>query len=465
MTVKANRITLGQTSLRARKSDATMELLAPETVVPTAKPQEPLVPARETPSARRRFVQIQPLNTHRHVVSIRPFQRNEFGKGAASPSEAHIQAANALIRRLRKALVSMAENVKNASHGSDGQTSPEQIQQMLVAKEQAGHAVKYIEKIWSFFFSLFAQRQSKYADWLLASDRIALDCYQAVYTGLGRPRSIPTPPPLALMETEATPSTFRRGVRLSRLGELENPFPIVQLPYHRLVNPWTLGAIHHEVSHNIQSDLDLWHEVPRRIEARLTQSGIDPITARTWARWHKEIWADLSGLLLGGPACVASLMDVVGGSPRATLAFSRSGVHPTPYLRVFISLELLKRVGFPRESEELHRLWSGIYPAARGSSIPRPMLDSFRHANRLVVDTICFQPYEQLGGKSLADVIGFKPGHQQMIQEAAGRLAAGTDPGILPARYLVGATRWAVDHRLADPEVITRNFYQALGNR
>jgi hypothetical protein len=412
-----------------------------------------------------RFIQIQPLNTDRHVRSIRPFKRDEFGKGAASPSAAHIQAANQLIRRLRQNLIGLAVNVKTASRLTDGRPSRQYAQNMLAAKEQAGHAVKYIEKIWSFFFGLFSQRQSQYADWLLAADRIALDCYQVVYTGLGRARSIPTPPPLAFMETESTPSTFRRGVRLSRLGQLENPFPIVQLPYHRLVNPWTLGAIHHEVSHNIQSDLDLWKEVPRRILSRLTGSGIDPVTSRTWARWHKEIWADLSGLLLGGPACVASLMDVVGGSPRATLAFSPAGVHPTPYLRVFISLELLRRLGFPQEAEELHQLWSGMYPPPRQSNIPRLMLDSFSHANRLVVDTICFQPYEQLGGKSLAEVIGFKAGHQRMIQEAAGRLAAGTDPGILPARYLVGATRWAVDHRLADPEVITRNFYQALANR
>ena len=36
-----------------------------------------------------------------------------------------------------------------------------------------------------------------------------------------------------------------------------NPFPLVQLPYHRLVNPWTLGAVMHEVSHNLQTDLGL----------------------------------------------------------------------------------------------------------------------------------------------------------------------------------------------------------------
>jgi hypothetical protein len=444
-----------------------METAAPVMNIVSTMPQDDLgFSVNQSPSILERFIQIQPLNTRRHLMALRPFQRQEFGKGSAAPSEAHIQAANALISHLRKGLSRLGNKVEETSQvASSDQSSLQQYQAMLVSKEQAGHAVKYIEKIWSFFFSMFSQRQSQFADWLLASDRIALDCYQAVYTGLGRARSIPTPPPLALIETEATPSTFRRGVRLSRLGQLQNPFPIVQLPYHRLVNPWTLGAIHHEVSHNIQSDLNLWQEVPRRIRARLTQFGIDQLTSRTWARWHKEIWADLSGLLLGGPACVASLMDVVGGSAQATMAFSPAGVHPTPYLRVFISLELLKRMSFPQEAAQFHQLWAAMYPSPQRSNIPRLILDSFSQANQLVVDTICFQPYTQLGGKSLANVIGFKHGHQQMIQEAATRLATGTDPGILPARYLVGATRWAVDHRLASPEQITRNFYQALANR
>jgi hypothetical protein len=44
-------------------------------------------------------------------------------------------------------------------------------------------------------------------------------------------------------------------------------------------------------------------------------------------------------------------------------------------------------------------------------------------------------------------------------------VASGTDPGILPERFLIAAARWAHDHRLASPAVISRNFYQALGRR
>ena len=52
-----------------------------------------------------------------------------------------------------------------------------------------------------------------------------------------------------------------------------------------------------------------------------------------------------------------------------------------------------------------------------------------------------------------------------MTGEAARRIATGTDPGIIPARFLVGATRWAVDRRLAPPAAVARNFYQALVRR
>jgi hypothetical protein len=110
-------------------------------------------------------------------------------------------------------------------------------------------------------------------------------------------------------------------------------------------------------------------------------------------------------------------------------------------------------------------MWESLYPSPQRSRIPRPLLASFEKAAPLVVDTICYQPYEQLGGRNLAQVTGFKPGHQQMIREAAGRISAGDDPGILPARYLVGATRWALEHHLAPPGVIARNFYQALAER
>jgi len=110
--------------------------------------------------------------------------------------------------------------------------------------------------------------------------------------------------------------------------------------------------------------------------------------------------------------------------------------HPIPYLRVFISIELLRRMGFPETAEKYRQIWQRLYPNPRAGNIPAELLKTFSEANHLVVDTICFTKYPQLGDKTIAEVTGFKPQHQRMIEEAGKRLAAGNDPGIIPERFL-----------------------------
>jgi hypothetical protein len=155
-------------------------------------------------------------------------------------------------------------------------------------------------------------------------------------------------------------------------------------------------------------------------------------------------------------------MGVVARSPRSTLAYNPQAVHPTPYLRVLINLELLRRMGFPQEAQDFGRVWRRLYPSTQGGDIPEDFLASFPKASQMVVQIMCFEPYPQLGNKSLIEVVNFRPVHQQMVAEAARRLAEGTDPGIIPARFLVGAARWALSRNLAAPERIAKNFYQAL---
>jgi hypothetical protein len=230
------------------------------------------------------------------------------------------------------------------------------------------------------------------------------------------------------------------------------------------MNPWTLGAVLHEISHNLQSDLGLGRSVPRSVALRLLRAGVNRSVAMIWTRWNREMFADMSALLLGGPQIVGSLMDVIGRGPATVLTFNPRGVHPTPYFRMLINLELLRRMGFAAEAAQYHRAWTRIYPNPARGTIPRAMLASFRRACALAVDAMCFQPYATLGNRSLAQVIQFGRKEQQMIEEAARRLSAGVDPGIIPERFLIGAARFALNQRLARPGVITTNFYKALAS-
>ncbi len=412
------------------------------------------------------WLRAQSINVTRHAAALRPFHRGEFGSGAAAPSEGHVQAVNQLVSRLRQRLLKVSDNVAKSLAAAQAEPDSRALQRAMIRKDRAHKWVRGIEKIWDFYFELFGQRQSlPYANWLLSCDRIALDCYQAAYTGIGVAKTVPAPGPFCFMRTGFAPATMRRGIRLRKIGRQLNPFPLVQLPYHRLVNPWTLGAVMHEVSHNLQSDLGLSREIPRRIAHGLLKAGMPQSVARVWTRWNREMFADMSALLLGGPEVLGSLMDVVGRAPAMVFTFNPRGVHPTPYLRTLISAEMLRRMGFTDEAEQHRRAWLRIYPNPGAGSIPRDMLKSFPQACALAVDIMCFRPYRALGGKALAQVIRFEKKDQQMIDESARRLAANVDPGIVPARFLIGASRVALDRRMARPGAITENFYRELVRR
>lgn len=420
---------------------------------------------QQTLSSFKPWLRVQALNVIRHADALRPFRHDEFGTDPASPSDAHIDAVNELISSLRVQLLDMSKRVAKTAKTAMNKLDTSHMQQLMKHKDEAHNWVRAIEQIWDFYFELFGQRQTQFGNWLLACDRIALDCYQDIYMGLGIAKSIPAPAPFSYMKTGFSPATFRRGIPLTKLGQQINPFPLIQLPYHRLVNPWTLGAILHEVSHNLQTDLNLRTAIPSAIAQRLLKAGMSRMVATTWTCWHSETFADLSGLLLGGPGIVASLMDIAARSPQATQYFHPGAPHPIPYLRVFISIELLHRMGFSQAAEKYRQIWERIYPDARAGNIPAEILETFGKAHQLVVDTICYTPYKQLGNKTLAEVTGFKAQHQRMIEEAGERLALGNDPGIIPERFLIPASRWALDRQLAEPKIITKNFYSALARR
>jgi hypothetical protein len=73
---------------------------------------------------------------------------------------------------------------------------------------------------------------------------------------------------------------------------------------------------------------------------------------------------------------VGSLMDVIGRAPTTVVAYSSRGPHPTPYLRGFLSIELLRRMGFPDEAEGYRRTWQRLYPSPAGGSIPPALIET-----------------------------------------------------------------------------------------
>jgi hypothetical protein len=336
----------------------------------------------------------------------------------------------------------------------------------LERKQKVGDQVLYLEGIWDFYFDMFVQRLSAFGERLRSIDRIAIGCYEKVYVGLGTAKPTPSLLPFSYANSGFSPYTIRRGVPMQKLRHNPNLFPLIVIPQHRLSNVWALSSVLHEVSHNLQADLGLWEVMPAQIYQRLTtEAKIPPEVAQIWAQWHKEMMADMFALVLGGPAAVESLMDVVGRSPASTVLFSAMSVHPTPYLRVLINLILLRRLGFDQLAADLTRIWQRLYPRISSSHIPSSFAKTFHSAAELAVDTMVFQPYPQLGHKSMAQVVDFGPTQLDLIQQAGHRLARGEDSGTIPVRLMISAARFALDNQLAKPQTITDNFYRILGRR
>jgi hypothetical protein len=278
---------------------------------------------------------------------------------------------------------------------------------------------------------------------LAAHDVIAADCYDAA--GAAVPGVLHRPPlkPLTYMQHSASPATWRAGIHLSRLLGDAVPFALIRIPWDRDY-PWQ-GVFLHEVAHNLQADLGIWQENRAALLSRLIRTARDLAIAQTYTLWHKEIFADLGAVLLGGPAAAWGLAIFLAHPVPRAVTFRPGTAHPTGYIRVLILAEMLRRMGFADEAARLGRVWRQLYDVRRFNRMPPRLLGSAPRLVPHVVDEIAFQTRRNLAQHALADVIPFRRSDQEAIRHAAERLAAGRPPPVeLPPRHLVGAASYAL---------------------
>ena len=189
---------------------------------------------------------------------------------------------------------------------ADRQLSPT-YEDRLLSMAMIERDIDRARRAFGMFFELFAQRGTVYAPALAAHDVIGIDCYRAVMQGL--PGIFPGPvlAPVCYMEHGYSPATVRRGIALTRLLGDSLPFPVIRIPWDR-DKPWQAVFLH-EVAHNLQADLRIWDDVRNDVLRRLTEARFAPLAITTFGRWHKEIFADLAAILLGGPASAFDMAE------------------------------------------------------------------------------------------------------------------------------------------------------------
>jgi len=352
-----------------------------------------------------------------------------------APLRAHFKAANhrlaVIDRDIRRRLSHLQRHWRTALPGK-----------VLTAVALVEKEIDRARRAFGMFFDIFSQRGTAFAPALAAHDAIAADCYAAVRQAAPHVFKGRLLKPFTYLESGYSPATMRRGISLSRLLGEANPFPIIRIPWDR-DNPWQAVFLH-EVAHNLQADLGVWQENKNALQRRMLMFSSDPILTTVYGRWHKEIFADMASVLLGGPASVWGAMDFLAHPSPKTMTYRPGGAHPTGYLRVLILAELLRRMGFGEDAGRVQRVWNGLYNPGRGHRIPVRLLASAFRVIPQVVDEIVFQPRRNLGQRALADVIQFSHEDEKQIRRGAKMLMRRKMPADLPPRFMVSASRYAL---------------------
>ncbi len=376
-----------------------------------------------------------------------------------APSAQHFRTANQRLTKIDQAVEKRLKFLKRYQRTA-------KPQQVLLYAALVEREIDRARRAFGLFFEVFSQRGSAFAPVLAAHDLIASDCYQAVRQSGPRILAESLVKPLTYLEHGYSPATMRRGVTLVKLLGETNPFPLIRIPWDR-DNPWQAVFLH-EVSHNLQADLGLWQENKDAVQQRMLRAVGDPDIISIYGRWHKEIFADLSAVLLGGPATVWGMMDFLAHPSSKVMTYRPGGAHPTGYLRVFVLAEMLRRMGFEEESARVTKVWKRLYRPATGHRIPKRLLSTSQQSITHIVDEIAYQPRRSLAQRALADVIQFTPEHERLIRNGSEQLARGTVPKDLPPRFMVSASRHALASGVSLPKLsnlVIRHLSQKVARK
>lgn len=393
----------------------------------------------QTAGALERFLNIKARTLAGRARRLAKLDRRSVGLRAEdmryAPLQVHFDSANRRLEQIDQSVKARLAELARLGPGA-------KLEDRLLAMAMVERELDRARRAFGLFFEVFAQRGTAFAPALAAHDAIARDCYNAVRNG---PRLLNRKliPPLSYLEHGYSPATMRRGVALSRLFGETNPFPLIKIPFDR-DHPWE-AAFLHEVAHNLQADLGLWVELQQSVMRRLVEMGQTPLVISVFGRWHKEIFADLAAMLLGGPAVAWGMAEFLAHPGDKVMTYRPGGPHPTGYLRVFILAEMLRRMGFDEYATRLAQVWTRMYRPARGHRIPQLLLSEAPRIVPAIVDEIAYQPRRALAEQTLAGVIPFRRDDQAAIRRSGMLLAAGRPPEDIPARFLVGAARYAIE--------------------
>ncbi len=353
------------------------------------------------------------------------------------------------------------------------------LEQIQIVEEGIAKA----QYIWNYFRTKLDQRfVPQVAQMLLAADLISYDCYTSVRNkanslGIEHKLGLRDYPlsyllvnssPVARRRT--SPMTWSRAQKIAALDYDMLPLPIIGIPWDQIGNAWELLSLHHEVSHNLDADLNKpSKELGSKIVRRLLEKGSSQARTSNWESWIGEIIADLLGILLAGPPFVSFLASFMTLPKSVVCSFNANDPHPTPYLRILLNSEFVRAISANGTMSQyidvlLHK-WKKVY------SEPSQELVAYTKDFDIVIDTLLSANLEALVNKegkthTLHDLFIFNEEDFQHQLTARDHFLSGKEIAWnLPLRHIVGAAYMASEERIEHKTSFDQDFAVKLAEQ
>ena len=254
-------------------------------------------------------------------------------------------------------------------------------------------------------------------------------------------------------------------------------------------NLWRWPAIAHEVAHdfyfsleNIERDLRDRLGLPDRVEVPMSETELDGgWLRRVYGAWLPEVFADLFGTLMLGPAYVETMVRSFRnpGSPQRTAAiFQDGGVideHPPEQLRVYMATRVLHHLGQHESADELWERWQNDHPDVRFYYLPLGgnwvglSEESIHAVADSMLDVLLQRPWPELDGFQLLKIPGlaYLQAEHATVERLMNPLADGevvdADPRwIIAAAVLAAKAQPALHDEILDA---ARRSIQGIGKQ
>ena len=321
--------------------------------------------------------------------------------------------------------------------------------------------VQWMERAQSTMETMVSQRQEEEGRETLGdADAFALACYQPLID-FARAENVPlrSAEPVAMLGKLAL-STWT-GFATTGLAPLFLPPSFFQQ-----IAWWP--AVAHEIAHDVlvatigaDSHLRAQLDLPDVKNGRIPLGVLsEDITVgelrRVVGGWFEEIFCDVFGTLMLGPAYVITMVHLFA-SPDEPELVTQVGVdetgkqyvvHPPRHLRVLLCCDLLDRMGHHTEAVELEEEWEAShgYPAGISFPVPGFSVEIPVEPLREILEEICTrlaeEPLQAFGGYNLAAIPGVDYGphrHQESLRSCDELLRGKAPKGHKPRAVIAGA--------------------------